>query len=145
MFFGTVLNSGGIDVLERVVQFTVQRQRLVANNIANLTTPGFRPTDIDPKSFQQALADAVNRRRGSHHGRWQQLRPRDTRHVAFGRNGISVKPRPVEHNIMFHDGNDRDLERTMQDLVENVMVHRQAVELLRSRFALIEKAIRGRS
>jgi len=45
---------------------------------------------------------------------------------------------------MFHDQNDRDLERTMQDLAENVMVYRQANELLRSRFQMLQMVIRER-
>ena len=55
-----------------------------------------------------------------------------------------IEGEPIGANLLFHDGNDRDLERTMQDLVENFMSFRLATELLRSRFELINTAIRER-
>ena len=57
---------------------------------------------------------------------------------------IELEPEPKAENILFHDGNDRDLERTMQDLVENFLTFRLANELMHSRLNLINTAIRER-
>ncbi len=58
-------NSGSIPTLERLMQFAGQRHRLIVNNIANLSTPGFRPVDVSPRVFQQQLAEAIDARRAS--------------------------------------------------------------------------------
>ena len=122
-----VTNADAIPVLERLVQFAGRRHRLIVHNIANLDTPGYRPVDLSVGDFQKQLAEAVDERRA---GR----KPAP----------IELQPEPKAANILFHDGNDRDLERTMQDLVENFLTFRVANELMRSRFDLINAAIRER-
>ena len=72
------------------------------------------------------------------------LEPADSAQVEFTPEGLRLHPEPLGANILFHDGNDRDLERTMQDLVENFLTFRVATELMRSRFDLINSAIAGR-
>ena len=138
-----VTNADGIDVLERLVQFAGARHRLIVNNIANLDTPGYRPVDVSPAAFQEQIGEAVDRRRGSG-GAEGGLHLPDSGQVEFTPTGLVLHPEPAGANILFHDGNDRDLERTMQDLVENFMAFRLAAELMRSRFDLINSAIAER-
>jgi len=45
---------------------------------------------------------------------------------------------------MFHDGNDRSMERLMQKMQENVYSFRVAAQMLRGQFDLINTAIRER-
>lgn len=124
-------NAGALPVLERLVQFAGARHRLIVSNIANLDTPGYRPVDVSVKGFQSALGEAIDERRAH---------PRPGAEL----DRIELAPEPVGENILFHDGNDRDLERTMQHLVENFMTFRFASEMLRSRFDAINTAIRER-
>ena len=37
-----------------------ERQRLIAENIANASTPGYRPRDVDSSGFERMLASASN-------------------------------------------------------------------------------------
>ncbi|MHC4127439.1 MAG: flagellar basal body rod protein FlgB [Planctomycetota bacterium] len=122
-----VLNSEALPVLERLARFAGARHRLITNNIANFDTPGYRPADLSVSAFQKQLAETVDQRRSGH-------QPAE----------IELEPEPKAENILFHDGNDRDLERTMQDLVENFLTFRLANELMHSRFNLINTAIRER-
>ena len=46
------LGQSSIPALERSLQFMSARQRLLAGNLANAETPGFRPVDVDPRAFQ---------------------------------------------------------------------------------------------
>jgi flagellar basal-body rod protein FlgB len=137
-------NSESIPILERVMQFTGQRQRIIANNVANLSTPGFRPVDVSVEDFQAQLADAVEDRRTNSNGGTAELSIESTREVAFHEDGMTLRPSPTGDNLLFHDQNDRDVERIMQDLVENFMAFRTAAQFLRSRFDLISTAIRER-
>ncbi len=135
-----VANADALPVLERLLQFAGQRHRLIVNNIANFDTPGFRATDVSVEGFQEQLAEAIDDRRA----RGGPLEIKDSAQVEFTATGIELHPEPVGRNLLFHDGNDRDLERTMQDLAENFMTFRLAAELLRGRFDLVNTAIRER-
>ena len=139
-----VINSDAIPVLERMMQFASQRHKLIVNNIANLSTPGFRPQDLDVKAFQATLGEAVDARRAEHGAGGGVLDVKRTRQLEFNRDSLQVNPSASGDNILFHDGNDRNLERIMQDLVENASTFRMAADFIRSRFNLINTAIRER-
>lgn len=49
-----VTRTGPIALAERRLHWLDQRQRVLAQNMANLDTPGFRPSDLRP--FAQTLA-----------------------------------------------------------------------------------------
>jgi flagellar basal-body rod protein FlgB len=138
-----MFDNGSLPALERLVQFTGRRQRVLADNIANIDTPYFKPADLDPGSFQAALGDAIDRRRRAGGGGGE-LRLNDTRQLEFRSDGITVKPGTTNDNILFHDQNNRDVERLMQHVAENAMAHRTAVELVRNQFDMIRVAIRER-
>ena len=137
-----VHSSGAIPVLERVIQFAGQRHRLIVHNIANLDTPGYRPVDVSVGAFQEQLAEVIDRRRAD--GSSGALALADSTQIEYRPTGMELHPEPIGANILFHDGNDRDLERTMQDLAENFMTFRMAAELLRGQFDTINTAIRER-
>jgi flagellar basal-body rod protein FlgB len=138
-----VLTTGGsLPVLERLLQFSGQRHRLIVDNIANLDTPGFRPADVSVRGFQEQLGAAIDR---SRQGGGGPLQLQDSPEVEVQPDGLILHPQPAGENILFHDGNDRDLDRTMQDLVENFMTFRAAAELVRGYFGTINSAIAERA
>ena len=57
---------------------------------------------------------------------------------------LRLDPRTSSGNILFHDKNNRDLERTMQSLVENASMFRVATDLFRNRTTLLRDAIAER-
>lgn len=139
-----LFEHGAMPAMQRLVQFTGQRHKVLAHNIANLSTPNFRPADLDADKFQRELGRAIDQRR-------QQARPldgplplRDTRELTFHKDRIEANPAASDQNVLFHDRNNRDLERIMQDLAENTLAHNTGVELLRNQFNLLETAIRER-
>ena len=139
-----VTNADAIPVLERLVQFAGRRHRLIAHNIANLDTPGFRPVDVSPQAFQAQLGRAIDQRRAEHGNQGGRLPIESSRQVRVTPAGLDLRPEPVGENILFHDGNDRNPERIMQSMVENFVTFRAAADLLKSRLDFIDTAIRGR-
>jgi len=139
-----LFNSGAMPALERVVQFTQARHQVLADNIANLSTPYFKPKDLDPQSFQTALREAIDHRRSGANPTSAPLEPADTRELRFQSGRLEVHPQATNQGILFHDQNNRDLERTMQHLAENTVAHNTAVELMRNEFSMIATAIRER-
>ena len=141
--------AGALPALDKAIRFAGARHTLIANNIANFETPGFQPRDVDPAAFQAELADAIDRRRagenssiGGGHGELNLRSTREVESLADGR--IELNPNTNSGNILFHDRNNRDLERTMQALVENASAFRVATDLLRNRTTLLRNAMAER-
>jgi flagellar basal-body rod protein FlgB len=142
VFIGDVVNSGAIPSLEAMLRFSGERHRLIAHNIANLSTPNFRPVDVSPRSFQQRLAAAIEERRERTGGLHGELRLDGGREVEQGPDGrLRLSPRQASQGILFHDRNNRDLERLMQDHAENAGVYRLSADLLRAKYQQIREAI----
>lgn len=139
-----MFDSGALPVAERLVAFTGRRHQVLTHNIANLSTPFFKPQDVDSKSFQAALSDAVDRRRATSSPIRGALQLENSRQLRFTRDGVELRPHPTNENILFHDQNNRDLERTMQNLAENTMANQLGIELVRNQFDMLRLAIRER-
>ncbi len=145
MLIRDLITSDALPSLAASMRFASQRQRLIANNIANISTPDFRPTDVSPKKFQAALGDAIDRRRAQFGGVRGNLRFEETRDFRVGPRGrLELRPSPSGKNILFHDRNDRDLERMMQDLAENTASFRFSAMMFRSQMDLLNTAISER-
>jgi len=139
-----MFDNSAIPVLERVVQYSAERHKHIVNNIANISTPNYRPTDLPGEEFSDALSRAIDARRTEHGGPSGELEMDDTRHIRFEEGGIEARHTFADDNILFHDRNNRSLEHLMQDLAENAMKHNGAINFLRNEFDLMETAIRER-
>ncbi|MEM1446467.1 MAG: hypothetical protein AAGF84_10450 [Planctomycetota bacterium] len=144
MLFNELQNNGAMPALERMVQFTEARQKVLAHNVANLSTPSFQPGDLDVGAFQQTLGSALDRRRDGDATGQRPLELKDTDQIEFRPGRLIANPEPTNQNVMFHDGNNRNLERIMQDVAENVMAHQFGVTLLKNQFDSLRTAIRER-
>ncbi len=58
----SIFQSSSLPVLEQVVNFTEARHGVLAGNIANLDTPGYKTRDLSPDLFQQRLKEAIETR-----------------------------------------------------------------------------------
>jgi len=143
MLLDDLFARGSLPVLERVVEFTEQRQKVLAHNIANIDTPFYRTRDLDVQGFQRMLAEAVERRRGG------------LRRPTIFRGASTIRIDDAGHlhakalavagsNVLFHDRNNRNAEKLMADLAQNEILHNVAFRLLRNQMQLLQTAIRGR-
>lgn len=145
MFINDITNSGSAPALEMAMAFAAQRHQLIAGNIANFETPDYRPLDVSVDGFRKVLGDAVESRRAQGSGDGS-LQWRATRELTQGPDGkLRLIARTPGNGVLFHDRNNRDLERTMQDLVENAGAFRVASDLLRARSDLMRAAIAQRA
>ena len=133
-------NWGSLPYLERLMQFAGARNSLLNDSIANLDTPGYTPKDVSAVEFQQAMREALAEEESGKPG----ARFRDTQNIRFESDAVSLQPIETEENILFHDGNDRSLERLMQGLSENFLAFRYAAELFRNTHETLNSAIRLR-
>jgi flagellar basal-body rod protein FlgB len=102
------------DSLEQYMSTVSLRQKLVASNIANADTPGYKTQDIDfQASFQSALDGGAA--------------------TQVEVSGLNVK----------NDGNNVDLDREARLLAENALRFSVASSLLRSTLSQVKMAIEG--
>lgn len=118
-----LLNQSAAPALERTAAFHSARHSVLAENIVNLSTPGYRQKDLDIEAFRSRLAAQLD---GGTLG---------------GQPAEAVEP---GETLMFHDGNDRSVEQLISDQAKNAMQHNLAMELLRKQYALFDLALRDR-
>jgi flagellar basal-body rod protein FlgB len=131
MFLDRLMNQGSAPLLEQWLQFTESRQRLLAEDVANISTPHFAQKDLSLAQFQSLLRDRVNERDSS---------PPDT--VSF--DDISMDVQHPRQAMLFHDGSTRSMEQLMTDQAKNALMHQMAVELLRDQYSVMEMALKER-
>lgn len=142
MLIDDVTSSGALPALEMMMKFAGARNRVLAHNIANLDTPNFRPMDVSVGGFQAQLGKAIQERRSRTGGMHGQLSVDGTKEVGIEAGGeVRLNPRTPSGNILFHDRNNRDLERTVQSLAENVQVFRVSSDLLRTKYETLKLAM----
>jgi flagellar basal-body rod protein FlgB len=135
-----IIGSKTISALEQMASFTEARQKVIAENIANVDTPGYRNKKVDAADFQQALAKALEGSRGDAIGKVS------SDQVQYDRAGRMVLRPDVESadNLMFHDGTNGQIERDMTEMSRNQILNQIAVDLLAKKYRGMETAIRGR-
>lgn len=142
MFLQDVTSGGAFPMLQKTLAFSEARNKVLAENIANVTTPGYRAKQLDVHSFQAALAKARENRQGNG-GKFELPETNEVRLDDAGH--LRVRPSHVPtQNLLFHDGTNASIERQMADLAENTMTHQATAELLKGYFDGVSKAIRGR-
>ncbi|MEQ8769920.1 MAG: hypothetical protein RIB60_05365 [Phycisphaerales bacterium] len=137
------LNSAGaLPTLDAMMRFAGARQRVIAHNVANWDTPNFQPKDVSVSEFQRSLGEAVARRRAFNGGMVGDLPFEGTREVRPTRGGgLELRPETHTGGVLAHDRNSTDLERLLQDMVENANVYRVAADFMRVQTQRLHAAI----
>ncbi len=112
-----------------------RRTELLANNIANADTPGFKARDLD---FRTALANALDRQNGS-------LQQTDVHHFDISpTTRQEVQYRTVEQTDT-GDGNSVDIHRERNAFSQNAMEYQTSLHFLNSKISGLKKALGGQS
>lgn len=132
-----------IPVLEQVVQFAETRHGVLAGNIANLDTPGYKTRDLSPKLFQEKLKSAI----ASRDLRQDKLQA-DSPGLLAGADSVEIdKLSEVDESfrgMLRHDGTDVSIEKQVAEISKNQSMHNLAISLLSSQFRLLKTAISER-
>lgn len=106
--------------LEQFLHLTTDREQVIADNMANVDTPGYHAKDVD---FQSALATATN----------------------TAADEGTLGPRIVEVNGLMErpDGNNVDIDRESMLLAKSQLQYQMGVQLVKDRFHQLLSAING--
>jgi flagellar basal-body rod protein FlgB len=132
-----MFQSSTIPILQEVVSFAQARHTVLAGNIANLDTPGYKVRDLSVEDFQERLQAAIQERHSP-------PEPRSPGEPS-GRDGtnlaeISKNPKTILH----HDQSNVGVEYQVTEMVKNQLQHNLALSLMTSQLRLLQTAISGR-
>ncbi|HIJ55070.1 MAG TPA: flagellar basal body rod protein FlgB [Deltaproteobacteria bacterium] len=117
-----------INLLEKSLDVSARRHRIITNNIANQDTMGYQPKALD---FRKALEQELEKGSGpvtrthSKHLKHQSKPSRSARNRAAGQPGSG----PF------------DIEKEMTNLMENNIKYRTSVEMLIRKMGILKNAI----
>jgi flagellar basal-body rod protein FlgB len=110
----------GIDLLTQVLNASSLRHRVIAQNVANVNTPGYQRREV---AFEDALAKSLAQPGGARLPEAKVIEVEGPERV---------------------DGNTVDIDREMGDLTKNSLLYQAAAQLLNSRLASLRAAVAGR-
>jgi len=143
MLLGNVILSPSLLAAEKMMAYTQQRQRMLAENIANIDNPHYRAKQLDTKAFQAALGRAIEAARRDGPEAFRIPEGDQFRQDAQGRLVVEPGETPPE-NVLFHDDTNARIERQMAMMAENTMMHEFSSEILRHEYEQLLQAVRGR-
>ena len=111
--------------LEKALSGAAMRQRVLADNLANVNTAGFKRSEVD---FQSALANALNG---------------ETEPAAL--DTLTFTPQVEGGTSVRADGNDVDVDAEMANLSENAVTYQALVAVAKERLSMLQIAIGARN
>lgn len=126
-----------VDLLQKGLQASQMRHDVIANNIANVDTPGFKTSHVEFESF---MADALQ-------GDSFVGRRTDPRHIAIGTSDASdVQPLVVtdDDSTMRMDQNNVDIDQQMSELAKNQIYYDTLVRQISGELSRLQLAIEGK-
>ncbi len=127
-----MLFDHSFQVLEKAVGISQQRHGLIANNISNLDTPGFKAQEID---FKSALQNAISSDMDD-----VTLTKTHADHLGLQSGASSVSS--FEEEGQFDGLNWVDMDNEMKKLTENKLIYRTAVEAMLRKITIIKDVIK---
>ncbi len=129
-----------IPVLEKSLAAYSLRQKVIANNIANIETPGYTKKEVSfEEELSQALDNPIN-----------EVTSPNPRHIPIGSSTSleNVTPRIVEANSPNGDPlmsgvNNVDIDSEMVELAKNQIRYRLAARMMAFQMQVMQKAIKG--
>ena len=134
----SLFDSSTIPVLEQVVGFSQARHNVLAGNIANMDTPGYRVRDLSVSDFQARLKEAI---KAQHEPRGSRSPGEPTR----GAESPMAKVSEQSAEILHHDQTNVSPEQQVSEMVKNQIQHNLALTIMVSQFRLLQASISGRA
>ncbi len=133
-----IFSKTRIPVLHKSLDAYSKRQKSIADNIANINTPGFRRSEV---RFEEELKKTLDKE-------GIQGRRTHEKHMPIGRMDLKdLKPRYVlpDDPTLRSGQNNVDIDQEMAELAKNQIRFQAASQLMAGQFNSLKSAIRGES
>ena len=140
---GPLQNDQTIFLLKQGLDSCALRHKLIANNIANAETPGFKISDIKFKDqVKRALEDKDKEKETI------DMANTHEKHISPGPKSVDLSelvPQIIKINDTYRteDGNNVDIDRQMSNLAENTIEFRAYQRSMGDMLSIITAAVRG--
>ncbi len=132
-----IVNDPTLKILAYALDGLSTRQKAIANNVANVDTPGYKAERVQ---FESQLQAAI-RHSGDSGG--LQLQTTNVRHLGhtapFEPSGITITK---QNNTMRNDGNSVDIDLEMTELAETTIRFQALSQLTGMKISLLKNIIR---
>ena len=116
-------------ILQKIVQSANTRQKVIASNIANADTPGYKARDV---KFDDFLKNEMK------------LLTTNTKHISSKKGANAGGELITESSLSWGDGNNVELNAEVAKMTENSLRHDAAIKILNSKIKMFRNALRGR-
>ncbi len=130
--------DSALGIHQQALSLRTTRTEMLASNIANADTPGYKAVDIDFKSALQASVD----HRGQSHGA-SSLSVTNSRHIQLGTEGANAETLYRVPNQSALDGNTVDEQLEKSAFADNALRYQASLEFLSGRFRGMMAALKG--
>lgn len=125
------LFSNTFQVLEKSLDYSSAKQKVISQNIANVDTPYYKSKDVVKNSFQGALQASIEAYRT------------DSRHLNFKTDNSSSTIVTQQNGTYNNNGNSVDMDKEMTDLATNQIYYNALSDRLSGKFSTLQNVIRG--
>ena len=132
-----LFDNSTIPYLNETVNFAQVRHNVLAGNVANLDTPGYRTRDLEVDTFQQRLAEAIQARHERHESLTSPL-------LSPGESNSLQDVHESMNSILRHDNVNVGMEQQVLAISKNNMLHNLAVTIMTNQFHLLQTMISER-
>lgn len=133
----TLFDRSSIPLLVKSLDASMLRSRTIANNIANVNTPGYQRVEV---SFEDELRKALDQ--GKLRG--MQTNPK---HLPLGKmdiSGLSPKVQKPSDPTLPSGVNNVDIDMEMAKLAENQIIYDFSAKFLKGKYAKLNAAIQAK-
>lgn len=123
--------DSGFSILEKLIQATQVRHRVLSSNVANVDTPKYRAKDVDFRSFLESEGSG--------------MKTTNPRHLSTSpvSAGQSADLKVVE-NQSWGDDNNVELDMEVAKMTENGLLYEAAAKLFSKKMLMIKSAANRR-
>ena len=128
---------GSLRILEQGTDATVMRQKVLANNIANVDVPNFKRSELNFESELKRAIEAKSYLKSAQHLPLRRSHPLHIDQASLrGPKAHEVKPqvRTDYLSTMRNDGNNVDIEEEVSKLVRNQLQYTLFMDRISSKF-----------
>lgn len=135
-----LLSTEMMDLVQRSLDASALSHKVIANNIANVDTPGFKRAEV---VFSDKLKRALEARQNA--GDSLELARTDARHLSLedAEDVDSVRPEVVTDitSSLRNDGNNVDIDHEVSLLSQNTVWYQTLAQITKSQFTDLMSAV----
>ena len=128
-----ITNQTNIPFLKKVLDLSSLKQKLTASNIANVSTPGYKPKDID---FKKELTSFLDKTKTGG-------KQTNSAHLALGQTKEKSPEIKDSEETNPNNINSVDIDKEIADLAKNELIYKFGTKFMNRNFHLLRMSIKG--